>query len=124
MRTTGLRAPWTVLTVIVAAVMAPADLMTVDPGAGTIQINDGSFLTDVLWHGVSIRDGGLGADGARDYLVYGDLTVEVGDAVTATAGSTRGVRFIVGNDALLLGRLDFSAAGRSGRGGGGTSRTR
>ena len=98
---------------------AAAATLEVDPDMGLLRIDSNPFVGSVDWHGVTIFDGGIGADGAREYLVHGDFNVPAGDVVTATLGSLRGVRFAVGNDALLAGTFEFSAAGWQARAGGG-----
>ena len=97
--------------------------LTADPDAGTLSTDGVTFVPSVVWHGATISGGGVGADGAREYLVYGDFVVEDADLVTAvlkgTAAPQRPVRFLVGNNAILAGTFDFSASGQQHRAGGG-----
>lgn len=84
----------------------------VDPDAGTLSVGGGPYASSVLWNGVTISNGGIGSDGAREYLVHGDFIVNAGDTVTADLNTVLGVRFVVGNNALWPGR---STSRRSGR---------
>lgn len=107
-----------VLNVCLLSPMASAGVLTVDPDSGTLS-DGGAYAPSMVWNGVTIKAGGLDADGAREYLVYGDFIVGAADTVTAKLGTALGVRFIVGNDAHLAGALNFSAEGERSRAGGG-----
>jgi len=103
--------------------IALGSTLTVDSDAGTLSTDGSSWSSSVQWHGVTISAGGLGADGAREYLVHGDFMVDSDDEVTGVlsdaAQAQHPVRFIVGNDAYLDGTFDFSASDAQHRAGGG-----
>lgn len=104
--------------------LAHALVLTVDPDGGKLSISGGSWASEVLWKGSTIKAAGIASDGVYEFLVHGDFTVATGDTVTAPLGSQRAVRFVVGNNANLTGGLfDFSASGLSGRAGGGAAGT-
>ena len=110
------------LLVLCAAPAGGGMVLTCDPDAGTLSTG-GAYASSVTWNGVQITAGAIAADGVREYLVYGDLTVGADDTVTAvlkgTTAAQHPVRFIVGNNAYLGGTFDFSASGRQHRVGGG-----
>lgn len=92
-----------------------ATMITVNPQTGQLNVG-GGFSSSVTWNGVRIEDAGIGADGLRQYLVHGDFLVQPGDTVTAVISTEStaqpGVRFIVGNNAILGGTFEFSGSGR------------
>ncbi|HUU10764.1 MAG TPA: hypothetical protein VM431_09520, partial [Phycisphaerae bacterium] len=109
-----------VLAVWVSSTTAIAGMtLTVDPDAGKLSTDGATWLSSLMWNGTTIKAGGLGADGAREYMVFGDFNVGAADTVTARLGTQRGVRFIVGNNATLAGTFNFAATGQQGRAGGG-----
>jgi hypothetical protein len=97
---------------------ARADYLSLDSDSGTLSVNDGAYHSSVTWRGATITDGGVGADGAREYLVYGDFLLNSGDSLSERGGSL-GVRMIVGNDATISGSINVSAYYGSRRAGGG-----
>ena len=102
---------------------ADANDLTVNPDTGMLSVNASPFAWTVVWKGRTITNGGIGPDGAREYLVRGNFIVDADDTVTAVLSSSlyaqRPVRFIVGNDAVLAGTFEFSAVGQLHRAGGG-----
>ena len=95
-----------------------ADLILA-PSTGLLSVNGGtSFASQVMFNGSLISAGAL-VGGVREYKVLGDLNVGIGDRVSADNYSTAGVRFIVGNDALIRGSVDLSARGALAGAGGG-----
>jgi len=95
-------------------------VLTVDPDSGRLSTDGTTWVERLVWNGATVMAGGLGPDGAREFLVFGDFNVEVGDMVTAKLDTAAAVRFIVGNNANLAGTFDFSAAGSQARAGGGS----
>ena len=109
-----------VLVVWVSATTVTAGpILTVNPDLGTLSTDGSTWVSSLVWNGTTIKAGGIGADGVRQYMVYGDFNVGATDVVTAQLGTLSGVRFVVGNNANLAGTFSFSALGRQGRAGGG-----
>jgi hypothetical protein len=109
-----------VLLVVASPLMA--DTIMLDPDAGTVSRLGSSVVEPSFnWRGTEIRAGGIAADGAREFMVFGDLDVKSYDTLTASVGSLRPVRLVVGGDAILAGTLDFGAFRNEGRAGGGAS---
>ena len=81
-----------------------------------------SFVDQLSFNGSTIRAGDLVA-GVREYVVAGNFDVLATDVVRLAPGaSSSGVRFVVGNNASILGRVDVSGRStgeKSGGGGGG-----
>ena len=98
-----------------------ADTLTLNPDAGLLQINGGPMASSVQFRGVRISADTTLSSGTRTYRVHGDFNVLDGDVVTATPGSRRAVRFLVGNDVTIApgAVFDFGAIGMTGRAGGG-----
>ena len=63
-------------------IVAPtrATTLTLDPNAGTLSTGSG-FSSSVTWNGVTISARGISSDGAREYVVYGNLNVRDSDTI-------------------------------------------
>lgn len=85
-------------------------------------VSAASFVDQLSFNGSTIRAGDLVA-GVREYFVAGNFDVLATDVVRLAPGaSSSGVRFVVGNNASILGRIDVSGRStgeKSGGGGGG-----
>lgn len=111
------------LIVAAGAVTLPvfAATLTIDSDAGLLSVDGGSFTASVVFNGQAIQAAGLTAEGVRQVLVPGDLTLSATDRVTSTVGGLRPVEFVVGNDLNIAAGavIDVSADGDQGRAGGG-----
>ncbi len=125
MRTPSLYPRLTAICLTLSALVcqtAGASTLTVNPDTGLLSIDNDVFASSVVWRGVTISAGSI-IGGVREYFVRGDFTVNDDDAVTATLGSAAGVRFVVGNDAVIAegAFFNFSGLGTHGRAGGGNA---
>ena len=98
--------------------------LTIDPVAGTLDLNGQGFGEIVEFNGVLIEwHGHNGNDGIAEFLVHGDLIVNETDTITAVLRETDqaqpGIRLIIANDAIVNGDIDVSAEGGGHRAGGG-----
>ena len=103
---------------------AQAELIVVNPDTGEISIDSQPFSSAVDLHGVTILGSGVSSS-VREFLVFGNLELLAGDSLQAVQGANNGVRFVVGNDAIISAgaEIDFSASGQSGGAGGGQGGT-